>query len=198
MISRITAKGDLNTVLLTATVTDTSPERSLDIAQSLSTQFVELVSTLETPPGSSTPSVTMEVTSAAALNPEPVAPRPLINLGLAFVVGLALGIASCGDARTLDTTVRSVEVLREITGHSVLAIVPFDDAAKKSPLIVDAHARSVRAESFRQLRTNLQFVDVDNPVKVVVVSLVRRQRGKVQHRNEYGRHLRRGGPQQCC
>ncbi len=65
---------------------------------------------------------------------------------------------------------RTVEVLKDITGHAVLAIVPFDDAAKKSPLIVDAHARSVRAESFRQLRTNLQFVDVDNPVKVVVVS----------------------------
>src|ERR1700712_1276080 len=42
--SRISAKGDLNTVLLTATVTDTSPERSLTIAQSISTQFVALVS----------------------------------------------------------------------------------------------------------------------------------------------------------
>ena len=170
VISKINAKGDLNTVLLTATVTDTDPQRSLDIAQSVSTQFVALVSTLETPPGTTTPSVTMEVTSAAALNLNPVAPRPIINLGLAFIVGLALGIALAVMREVLDTTVRSVEVLKDITGHAVLAIVPFDDAAKKSPLIVDAHARSVRAESFRQLRTNLQFVDVDNPVKVVVVS----------------------------
>lgn len=170
VISKISAKGDLNTVLLTATVTDTSPQRSLDIAQSLSTQFVNLVSTLETPPGSTTPSVTMEVTSAAALNPNPVAPRPLINLGLAFVVGLALGIALAVMREMLDTTVRSVDVLKNITGHSVLAVVPFDEAARKSPLIIDSHARSVRAESFRQLRTNLQFVDVDNPVKVVVVT----------------------------
>ncbi len=81
VISKINAKGDLNTVLLTATVTDTDPQRSLDIAQSVSKQFVDLVSTLETPPGSTTPSVTMEVTSAAALNPNPVAPRPIINLG---------------------------------------------------------------------------------------------------------------------
>lgn len=170
VIGKISAKGDLNTVLLTATVTDTSPQRSLDIAQSVSRQFVGLVSTLETAPGSTTPSVTMEVTSAAALNPNPVAPRPVINLGLAFIVGLALGIALAVMRELLDTTVRTVEVLKDITGHAVLAIVPFDEAARKPSLIVDAHARSVRAESFRQLRTNLQFVDVDKPVKVVVVA----------------------------
>src|SRR5664279_2301933 len=123
----ITAKGDLNTVLLSATVTDTSPDRSLAIAKSLSKQFIDLVATLETPPGSKTPSVTMEVTTAAALNPEPVAPRPLINIGLAFVVGLALGIALAITRELLDTSVRSVDVLREVTDHAVLAIVPFDE-----------------------------------------------------------------------
>jgi len=168
--SRISAKGDLNTVLLTATVTDTSAERSLDIAQSLSRNFVDLVSTLETPPGSSTPSVTIEVTSAATLNPNPVSPRPVINLGIAAFLGVVLGISLAVMRELTDTTARSVEVLRELTGSSVLAVVPFDEAAKKSPLLVDSHARSVRAESFRQLRTNLQFVDVDRPVKVMVVS----------------------------
>ncbi len=170
VISKVSAKGDLNTVLLTATVTDISPERSLDIARSLSTQFVTLVSTLETPPGSTTPSVTMEVTSAAALNPNPVAPRPLITVGLAALAGVIIGIGLALLRELLDTSVRTVESLKQITERAVLAIVPFDDTAKKSPLIIDAHARSIRAESFRQLRTNLQFVDVDHPVKVVVVT----------------------------
>ena len=170
IIGKISAKGDLNTVLLTATVTDTSPERSLDIAQSLSKEFVEMVSELETPPGATAPSVTLDVTSAATLNTNPVAPRPVINLGLAFIIGLTLGVGLAVLRELLDTTVRSVEGLRELSEHSVLAVVPFDDSAKNSPLIVDSHARSVRAEAFRQLRTNLQFVDVDNPVKVVVVT----------------------------
>ena len=170
IIGKISAKGDLNTVLLTATVTDTSPSRSLAIAQALSKQFVDLVSTLETPPGSLTPTVTMEVTSAAAINLNPVAPRPLINLGVALGLGLILGIALAMMRELLDTSVRSSDVLREITGSSVLATVPFDETAKKAPLIVDSHARSKRAESFRQLRTNLSFVHVDNPVKVVVVT----------------------------
>lgn len=168
--SKISAKGDLNTVLLTATVTDTSPERSLVIATSLSKVFVDLVSSLETPPGSTTPSVTIEVISDATLSPYPVSPRPVINLSLALVVGLALGIALAVMREVLDVTVRTVVALKEVTGGAVLAIVPFDMAARKSPLIIDSSSRSVRAEAFRQLRTNLQFVDVDHPLQVVVVT----------------------------
>lgn len=170
VISRISAKGDLNTVLLTATVTDESPQQSLDIAESLADQFVAMVSDIETAPESNAPSVTLEVTSEATLNPNPVAPRPVINLSLALIVGLTLGVGLAILRELLDTTVRSVEGLRELSGHSVLAVVPFDETAKTSPLISDSHARSVRAEAFRQLRTNLQFVDVDNPVNVVAVT----------------------------
>lgn len=170
LMSRISAKGDLNTVLLTATVTDTSPERSLAIADSLSRQFVDLVATLETPPGSTTPTVTLEVTSAASLNLNAVEPRPVLILGFAVAVGVLLGAALAALREMLDTTVRSVDALRSLTGLPVLGTIGFDDTAKDSPLIIDDQSRSIRAEAFRQLRTNLQFVDVDHPVKVVVVT----------------------------
>ncbi len=176
--SKITAKGDLNTVLLTLTVTDTDPQRSLDIADSLSRQFVALVSQLETPPGATTPTVSLEVTSVAALYLTPVAPRPMINLGIATLVGIAIGIALAVLREVLDTTVRSVEALRSIAGPATLAVIPYDATANSSPLIVDSHARSLRAESMRHLRTNLQFVDVDNPVRVVVVTSSVPEEGK--------------------
>ena len=179
MCIRDSAKGDLNTVLLTVTVTDTSAQRSLDIAQSISKQFVTMVSALETPPDSTVPAVTLEVTSAASLNPQPVAPRPFINLGLSFVVGLAIGFAVAVMRDVLDTTVRTKAALQELTGHSILAIVPFDATTHWNSLIVGSSpGRSVRSEAFRQLRTNLQFVDVDNPVKVVVVTSATPAEGK--------------------
>ena len=167
--SRISAKGDLNTVLLNVTVTDTDPQRSLDIARAVSEEFVTLVSQLETPPGANAPTVSLEVTSAASLNPTPVAPRPVINIAIGLVAGLLLGIGAALLRELLDTSVRSLETLRQLTG-AALAVIPFDATAGKSPLIVDTHARSIRAESMRTLRTNLQFVDVDHPVKVVVVT----------------------------
>ena len=52
----------------------------------------------------------------------------------------------------------------------MLANVPFDPAAARRPLVTGDRTRSGRAESMRQLRTNLQFVDVDQPVRVIVVS----------------------------
>jgi capsular exopolysaccharide synthesis family protein len=168
--NRITAKGDPNTVLLTATVTDTDPARSLDITESIATQFIALVSTLETPPGSSSPLVSLEVTSPPALNTEPVAPKPLVTMGLALIIGLALGVAMALLRELLDKTFRNVDSLRTATKAVVLGTIAFDDTAKASPLILDSHARSVRAEAFRQLRTNLLYVDVDNPLKLIAVT----------------------------
>ena len=40
----------------------------------------------------------------------------------------------------------------------------------KRPLTVHEDQQAPRAEAFRQLRTNLQFVDVDHPRKVIVVT----------------------------
>ena len=168
--SRISAKGDLNTVLLTVTVTDTDPLQSLRLAESISGQFVSLVSSIETSPGSSLPTVSLVVTSAAALNPTPVSPLPGINIGLALVIGALVGVVVAVLREVLDTTIRTVEGLGLITHAPVLATIPFDKAAKSSPLIADTRTQSVRVESFRQLRTNLQFADVDNPVRVIVVT----------------------------
>ena len=70
----------------------------------------------------------------------------------------------------LDTTIRQPQVLRTLTEVPVLGVIPFEKSAKKSPLISEGQARSIRAEAFRQLRTNLQFVDVERPVRVLVVT----------------------------
>lgn len=170
VMGMLTAKGDPNTVLLTATVTDLDAGRSLLIAESVADQFVDLVSTLETPPGSNTPSVTLEVTSAASLNPMPISPKPLNNIGLALVIGLALGIALAVLRELLDTTFRTVAALQQATKAGVLGTIAFDETAKAAPLIVDDQIHSLRAEAFRQLRTNLLYVDVDNPLKVIAVT----------------------------
>jgi capsular exopolysaccharide synthesis family protein len=70
----------------------------------------------------------------------------------------------------LDNTVKNSEALQELVGAPVLATVPTDASAPKAPLITGDATRSPRAEALRQLRTNLQFVDVDRPVRVLVVT----------------------------
>ncbi len=70
----------------------------------------------------------------------------------------------------LDTSVKSAGALAELTGAPVLSSVPADSRARKDPLIVAGSAGSVRAEALRQLRTNLQFVNVDDPARTLVVT----------------------------
>lgn len=166
----IAASADLNTVLLNATVTDTSAERSLAVATALATQFGELVDQLDNHGSPEDANVVLNVISGPTLNPVPVSPRPTLNVGLGLLVGLALGLALAILRRLMDTTIRTPQVLQTLTDVPVLGVIATDRAARKSPLIVDAHARSIRAEAFRQLRTNLQFTDAARPVGVLVVT----------------------------
>lgn len=165
--SRIAGNADLNTVLLTATVVDSSPERSLRIAQGLATGFGTVVDQVD-PIGPD--HVVLRVISGPTLDPNPVSPRSTFNLGIGLVVGVVLGVVLALMREVLDNTVRQVATLHEVTGEPVLGAIPFDKAAKRAPLISPSNARSIRAEAFRQLRTSLQFMDVDRPVRVLVVT----------------------------
>lgn len=170
VLGDVTAQSDPDTVLLTATVTDPSADRSLIIAESLSKQFVNMVSELETPAGTTTPMATLLVTSAASTTPNPLAPRLYVNLGVALFAGLLVGICLAILREALDRTVRDRAVLEELTGSSVLALVPFESAAKRRPLAIRNGESSTRAESYRYLRTNLGLIGAGSGLQVIVVS----------------------------
>ena len=174
----ITASADLNTVLLSATVTDTSPERSLAIATALSTEFSAMVDELDNHGAAKSGNVVLNVVSGPTLNPTPVSPRVALNIGLGILVGLALGLAAAILREVLDTTIRSPQLLRNLSEGPVLGVIASDRSAKKSPLILNDNARSIRAEAFRQLRTNLQFIDAARPVGVLVVTSSIAEEGK--------------------
>ncbi len=168
--ARISARAIPDTVLLQVWVTDSDPARATTIADELSRRFVALVAKLETPAGAKVPSVKVEVVSGPVLNPIPVSPDPVRDTVVGLLLGLLLGLAAAVLRDLLDVTVKTADTLREVASAPVLAVVPFDAAARHSPLVMDTRTPSARAESMRHLRTNLQFVDVDNPVKVIVVT----------------------------
>jgi capsular exopolysaccharide synthesis family protein len=176
--ARTSARAVPETVLLQATVTDPDPARSEKVAKALAERFMALVETLETPPGGRTPTVKVEVVAGPLLDSVPVSPRPARNLALATLLGLLIGAAAAVLRETLDTTVKSAEALSALTTAPALAAIPFDATAKRKPLVMGGNAHSARAESFRQLRTNLQFVDVDRPVKAIAVTSAVPEEGK--------------------
>jgi len=163
----------LNTVLLNIHVKDTSPARAQAIANATATQFGKLVQRIEAPGTAGAPTVRISVVRSAGLPSVPVSPRKKLNLALGLLVGLAIGVGGAVLRETLDTRVRSAAELEERFQLPTLAVVAYDAAANHRPLIVQENPRSMRAEAFRRLRTNLQFVDVDHqPTSIVITSAV--------------------------
>ncbi|HWB37690.1 MAG TPA: polysaccharide biosynthesis tyrosine autokinase, partial [Rugosimonospora sp.] len=177
--SRVHAQVVPDSVLLRASVTDTDPGRSQRVASALADQFIALVESLETPPDSTTSAVKVELVAGPELNPSPISPRPERNLGLGLVAGLVLGAAAAVARERLDNTLKTPQALAEIAGGPTLASVPFDGTARRRPLVMGTGAgQSARSEAFRQLRTNVQFLDVDNPVKVLAITSALPAEGK--------------------
>ncbi len=174
---KATAKPD--TVLIDVSVLDRSPVRARDIANALSDEFVLMVSELETPPqGSTKADSRVVVEQRASIPTAPVIPNPPRNIALGLAAGVILGIGLAILRDRLDNTVKARETLEEITGVGLVGSIPTDKERRKEPAIGFESDNSSIAEAFRKLRTNLQFLTVDNPPRVIVVTSSSPHEGK--------------------
>ncbi len=168
--SRIRASVPAGTVLIDISVTDGSPVRARDLTNAVARQFGQVVSDLESAGPRRPSTVSVTVVRPAAVPTQPVSPRQGMNVGLGLLAGLALGTALAVLREILDTSVKTSEDLRSLTGSAALGEIDFDPDASARPLVSTLDRRSKRIEAFRVLRTNLRYVDVDNPPRLVVVT----------------------------
>lgn len=166
----ITASVVPETVILQVTVTDPSPERAQMIADAVGVEFPQLITELERPPGQDVANVIVTVVESARLPTSPTSPSWIINLGLAAVLGLLVGIGLAMLREQLDNTVKRSEDVDEIAGSAVIGGVLFDSDFPKKPIARQLRGQSRSAEAFRQIRTNLQFLNIDDPPRVLVIS----------------------------
>jgi succinoglycan biosynthesis transport protein ExoP len=171
LIKHVTASSALESVLIDVGVEDTDPESAAAVANTIGEVFTGLVDELERPlePGAA-PAVAVRIVQPAVSPDEPSSTGLPLMLALGFLAGAAVGVAGALARNALDTSVKTPEHLRAATGAPNLGTIAHDPGVPKRPLTVHEDPQSPRAEAFRQLRTNLQFVDVDNPRKVIVVT----------------------------
>ena len=167
VMTSIEGKADLNTVLLTAYVRSTSPGDAEAIVDSVAVELPRLVNEIESESGQA--SVRLRRVSGPTLEPSPVGPQTNLWIAAGSLLGLALGVAAALLRGLLDRTVRTPEDLRERLGTPVLGHIPVG-SSRKSPLLFESNENWARPEAFRQLRTNLQFVDIEQPVGVLAVT----------------------------
>jgi polysaccharide biosynthesis transport protein len=145
----------------------------------------------------------IHILDPALLPVRPVKPRLDLNLAIAGIAGLLLGLGLALLVELSDKTLKTQEDI-EAAGVAFLGIIPTLDAstsgaygkgphagAKKTKrkrgrsasedsaaLFVDQYPKSQVAESCRSIRTNLLFMSADNPAKRILVTSPSPQEGK--------------------
>ena len=178
LAEQIEASAPLDTVLINVDVTDADPARAQAIANAVAERFSVVAPELETPEGEDGSPVKVSVVRTADLPEAPVSPRPKLNLALGLLVGLAVGVGAAVLRETLDTSIKGAEDVQSSLDLPTLGMIAYDPGAAKRPLIVHVDPQSTRSEAFRQLRTNLQFVDIDHKPRSIVVTSSVPQEGK--------------------
>jgi capsular exopolysaccharide synthesis family protein len=166
----VVATTEPNTVLIGISVVNTSPVQAAAIAQEVAGSLIKAVDTLEKPKNGGTSPVSLSVIKPAVAPSTPSAPNARMNLLLGLITGLAAGVGLSVLRTALDNRIRGEADLRHITMAPLLGGISFDQDATRKPLLTQAAPQSPRAESFRQLRTNLQFANVSGQAKTVLVT----------------------------
>jgi len=131
--------------------------------------------------GASASSGGLEFVTPAEAPTSPSSPKPMLDGLLGLAAGLVLGLALAFLRDSLDDTLSSTETAERLSGAPVLAMVPMVTAWKKRdrPLMVAvSRPLSPAAESYRSLRTSLQFVRQERPLRTVVVTSPAADEGK--------------------
>lgn len=108
----------------------------------------------------------------------PISPRPVRNTLLGLVLGLALGLLAAFVRDSLDRRLRSSREIQEHLKMPLLGLVRHDALGHAGFVNNGKSAPKGEIEAFRIMRTNLEFLEVDEPLRSVVVTSGLPEEGK--------------------
>lgn len=168
---------------LKVSVVETSPRLAAAVAKQIGIAFSALVKERFGPsPGTgktpTTPPLTATVWDPAHVIPGKVAPKPKLNLLIAGVLGLVLGLLLAFLRDYFDRSLRTPEEIERAFGVPVIGRIPLlDDESRQQPRSLWEQNRDY-AEAFRGLRANLQYLAVARPLKTLLVTSPSAGQGK--------------------
>jgi capsular exopolysaccharide synthesis family protein len=180
LIGSVTVTQPMDTVLITVGARAATPVAAQKLADAWVQALKVQVDQIENPNGTATAALHIVPIESAELPTAPVSPNTKRNIALGFAVGLLLGIGYAVLRNQLDRKLRRAEDIERQFGVTVAAAIPASPALARRkngmlPLVVVKGPRHVidpvhSVEAFLKLRTNLQFMDIDNPPRVIVVT----------------------------
>jgi succinoglycan biosynthesis transport protein ExoP len=132
--------------------------------------------------------------SSTPINP----PKTMATGAMGIIIGIVLGLVFAFIVETFDTSLGAIEDVEETLGAKVLGVIPHadykdiiaslrdkipsetDESVLKKMLNLVSHfaPKTMIAESFRSLRTNIQFREGDKNIKTIAITSTSPQEGK--------------------
>jgi capsular exopolysaccharide synthesis family protein len=130
----------------------------------------------------------IQVLDQAEIPTDPYKPNKKLNLLLAAVVGLFLGIGLAFFFEYLDNTVKSPEEVEQLIGLPSFGMVPEISYDRKKrlekgasfpvELITFGHPKSILSEAYRNIRTSILLSFSEKPPKKIVITSPNPSEGK--------------------
>ena len=167
LAKKIKTSAPLATVLIDIEVSDHSPVVAAAIANAVALQFGETVKTLEMPQFGDSSGIKVSMVRSAVVPSAPSSPNLKTNLLGGILLGFLLACVIGIIRQIFDNSVKNVN---HLSGKDLLSSILFDKEAATSPLITNIPNYSIRAESFRHLRTSLKFPRKEGECDVIAIT----------------------------
>lgn len=176
LVNQVKVTNPTNTVILQVSASASTPEAARDLAESWLRGIINQVELIEGAGGTETAPVRVVPGDSARLPTSPSSPNVRLNLALGALAGLLAGLGYAVVRDRLDRRIRSADGVEQATGLAVVGALPDEaDLVKTQQLlannVVPQRGEWTRlSEAFRGLRTNLQYMSIDNPPRAIVVT----------------------------
>jgi Mrp family chromosome partitioning ATPase len=164
LAGEVSADAPLDQVLLNVHVQDSSASRAAAIANAVAEQTIVVITRLQSS------AVELTVIHSAVAPSGPVSPREKLDLAIGALGGLLIGLALVIGRERIAPRIRSRRDVEVTTKVPVLGTIPDSGSSRSDAVISSGGSPNARSEAFSQLRTSLQFVNVDDPPKVLAVT----------------------------
>lgn len=127
LINKIIVSNESDSKVVNIKVEDEEPEQAVDIANTVAEVFKKEIPTLM-----SVDNITILSEAKLSENPSPIKPNKMLNLAIAAVIGLMLGIGLAFLREMLDTTLKSESDIEKIIGLPIMGLIGSIPLEKKS------------------------------------------------------------------
>ena len=191
LVGQISVEQPTDTVVIKISARAATPLQAQALADAWVKALAKEVAKVDGAPKPGEPGLRVVPYTSAVLPSTPVLPRTNLNLALGLVLGLLLGFGYALLRHQFDRRIRSAEEVERAFGTPVIGLIPQSAAMSRDkgaalqlavtgPAASGSGAAGVAgvAEAFRKLRTNLAYMDVDHPPRIIVVTSPKQSDGK--------------------